>query len=139
MGRLPRARRRAPPPRPGTGAAGPRPAPGARPGGTVIARNDLPGGTRPPRGKPQHLAKRTFRLVRRQRCRFAFVEDPWLDYAAIYDTAYYEGRGADPTVDYHFELAHPDRAIRRYEWSGIVEVVRRLVDLRAQTRWLDFG
>lgn len=89
--------------------------------------------------KPSDLAKRTFRLVRCQRCRFAFVEDPWLDYAAIYDTAYYEGRGADPTVDYHFELAHPDRAIRRYEWSGIVEVVRRLVDLRAQTRWLDFG
>jgi len=89
--------------------------------------------------KQSDLAKRTFRLVRCKNCGFAFVEDPWLDYAAIYDTAYYEGRGADPSVDYHFELAHPARAIRRYEWSGIVEVVRRLTGLPAATRWLDFG
>ncbi len=85
------------------------------------------------------VAKRTFRLRRCTRCHFAFVEDPWLDYAAIYDGAYYEGRGADPTVDYRFELAEPARAIRRYEWSGIVEVIRRLAGLRAETRWLDFG
>src|SRR4029079_4342569 len=89
--------------------------------------------------KQSDLAKRTFRLVRCKNCGFAFVEDPWLDYAAIYDTAYYEGRGAAPSVDYPFELAHPARAIRRYEWSGIVEVVRRLTGLPAATRWLDFG
>lgn len=89
--------------------------------------------------KQGSLAKRTFRLRRCDNCHFAFVEDPWLDYAAIYDAAYYDGRGADPTVDYHYELAHPTRAIRRYEWSGIVAVVGRLTDLRAETRWLDFG
>jgi cyclopropane fatty-acyl-phospholipid synthase-like methyltransferase len=42
-------------------------------------------------------------------------------------------------VDYHFELAEPTRAVRRYEWSGIVEVVGRLTRLTAETRWLDFG
>jgi SAM-dependent methyltransferase len=89
--------------------------------------------------KQSSLAKRTFRLRRCDNCHFAFVEDPWLDYAAIYDAAYYEGRGADPTVDYHYELAHPARALRRYEWSGIIDVVGRLTELRAETRWLDFG
>jgi SAM-dependent methyltransferase len=89
--------------------------------------------------KPGALTERTFTLRRCRDCHFAFVADPWLDYAAIYDAAYYEGRGADPTVDYHFELAQPARAIRRYEWSGIVEVVGRLTGLRADTRWLDYG
>ena len=89
--------------------------------------------------KQGHLAGRKFKLLRCRSCHFAFVEDPWLDYAAIYDAAYYEGRGADPSVDYYFELAHPTRAIRRYEWSGIVEVIRQLCGLTAKTRWLDFG
>ena len=82
---------------------------------------------------------RTFVLRRCRACRFAFVEDPWLDYAAIYDAAYYEGRGVDPLVDYHFELAEPRRSIRALEWAGIVEVVGRLATLDARARWLDFG
>jgi SAM-dependent methyltransferase len=89
--------------------------------------------------KQGQFARRTFVLRRCRECRFAFVEDPWLDYAAIYDEAYYEGRGADPLVDYHFELAEPERTIRTFEWSGVVEVVRRLTTLDAKTRWLDFG
>jgi SAM-dependent methyltransferase len=85
------------------------------------------------------FARRPFVLRRCQSCQFAFVEEPWLDYAAIYDSAYYEGRGADPLVDYHFELSEPQRTIRRYEWAGIVEVVSRLTTLDKNTRWLDFG
>jgi SAM-dependent methyltransferase len=42
-------------------------------------------------------------------------------------------------VDYHFELSEPERTIRRYEWAGIVDVVRHLVTLDTRTRWLDFG
>jgi SAM-dependent methyltransferase len=84
-------------------------------------------------------AKRPFVLVRCRSCQFSFVENPWLDYAAIYDQAYYEGRGADPLVDYRTELAEPERTIRKYEWSGIVEVVGHLTKLDASTRWLDFG
>jgi SAM-dependent methyltransferase len=90
-------------------------------------------------GEKRGPTGRSFVLVRCRTCRFAFVEDPWLDYAAIYDAAYYEGRGVDPLVDYHFELAEPRRTIRAFEWAGIVEVVGRLATLDARTRWLDFG
>ncbi len=89
--------------------------------------------------KRGRFAGRAFVLRRCQDCQFAFVEEPWLDYAAIYDTAYYQGRGADPLVDYQFELAEPGRTIRRYEWAGIVEVLRRLMQLDERSRWLDFG
>lgn len=89
--------------------------------------------------KSGHFVQRPFVLRRCRDCQFAFVEEPWLDYAAIYDSAYYEGRGADPLVDFHFELSEPHRTIRRYEWAGIVEVVSRLTTLDAHTRWLDFG
>jgi 2-polyprenyl-3-methyl-5-hydroxy-6-metoxy-1,4-benzoquinol methylase len=86
----------------------------------------------------QH-ARRAFVLRRCQSCRFAFVEDPWTEYDKIYDAAYYEGRGADPLVDYHFELAEPRGAIRTYEWAGIEAIVRRLAKLDSSTQWLDFG
>ena len=89
--------------------------------------------------KVGRFAKRPFVLRRCQRCRFSFVENPWLDYARIYDAAYYEGRGADPLVDYSFELAEPERTIRRHEWEGIVKIVGRLTALTPETRWLDFG
>jgi SAM-dependent methyltransferase len=89
--------------------------------------------------KAGRLAQRAFVLRRCRTCQFAFVEDPWLDYATIYDAAYYEGRGADPMVDYHFELAEPKRTIRALEWAGIIEVIGRLTTLDAKTRWLDFG
>jgi SAM-dependent methyltransferase len=85
------------------------------------------------------VARRAFVLRRCLDCRFSFVENPWLDYAAIYDDAYYQGRGADPLVDYRFELAHPGRTIRKFEWSGIVKVIGGLTTLDARTRWLDFG
>jgi SAM-dependent methyltransferase len=89
--------------------------------------------------KMGRVAQRAFVLRRCRTCQFAFVEDPWLDYATIYDSAYYEGRGADPLVDYHFELSEPRRTIRAHEWAGIVEVVNRLTTLDSQTRWLDYG
>ena len=84
-------------------------------------------------------AGREFELRRCPSCRFAFVSDPWLDFEKTYDDAYYEGRGADPLVDYAFELAHPDQTIRRWEWEGITRVVGTLTSVREGTRWLDFG
>ena len=89
--------------------------------------------------KQGRLAGRAFVLLRCLTCRFAFVENPWLEYDKIYDAAYYEGRGADPLVDYHFELADPRATIRTYEWRGILEIVGGLAKLDASTRWLDFG
>lgn len=72
-------------------------------------------------------------------CHFSFVANPWTDYATIYGDQYYAGRGADPMVDYEFELKRPDRTIRQHEWRGIVRAVESLVPIGASTAWLDFG
>jgi SAM-dependent methyltransferase len=82
---------------------------------------------------------RDYELRRCEHCRFAFVADPWTDFARIYDERYYGGRGADPLVDYEFELEHPARTIRRYEWRGITEIVNRLLGGLDGVNWLDFG
>jgi 2-polyprenyl-3-methyl-5-hydroxy-6-metoxy-1,4-benzoquinol methylase len=85
------------------------------------------------------FAGRGFHFRHCATCRFSFVEDPWTDYAAIYDERYYRGEGADPYVDYYFELEHPGETVRRYEWDGILAAVSALRPVDAQTRWLDFG
>jgi SAM-dependent methyltransferase len=72
-------------------------------------------------------------------CRFSFVADPWTDFAAIYSEDYYRGKGADPLVNYEFELSHPDETTRAYEWEGLLRVVSGLVPMTRDTRWLDFG
>jgi SAM-dependent methyltransferase len=72
-------------------------------------------------------------------CRFSFVVNPYTDYTAIYSAEYYAGRGADPLVDYLFELECPRATIRQYEWAGIVQVIQSLTILGAETQWLDFG
>jgi 2-polyprenyl-3-methyl-5-hydroxy-6-metoxy-1,4-benzoquinol methylase len=82
---------------------------------------------------------RDFTLRRCPDCRLAFLEDPWTDYGRIYDAAYYAGQGADPLVDYHFELEHPQRTIRVYEWRGIATAAAALCGAGKGTRWLDFG
>jgi 2-polyprenyl-3-methyl-5-hydroxy-6-metoxy-1,4-benzoquinol methylase len=84
-------------------------------------------------------AGRNFELARCDGCRFAFVADPWTDFAQIYDERYYAGEGADPLVDYAFELSDPGRTIRGYEWRGIARVVEQLAGPLRGQRWLDFG
>jgi SAM-dependent methyltransferase len=84
-------------------------------------------------------SRRDYRLRRCLDCRYGYIADPWTDFGAIYDDAYYAGRGADPMVDYAFELAHPEQTIRGYEWQGVTEVVRRLRGGLDGVRWLDFG
>ncbi len=83
--------------------------------------------------------EKTFELRQCPGCGFAFVANPWTDFAQIYDAEYYQGRGSDPLVDYLFELEHPQETIRQYEWQGIVRVASNLVPLTPQTRWMDFG
>ena len=82
---------------------------------------------------------RDFRLAHCTDCRFSFVTNPWTDYKAIYSAAYYQGQGADPLVDYLFELEHPETTVRRYEWQGLYRAVAALHPLDGRTRWLDFG
>jgi SAM-dependent methyltransferase len=80
---------------------------------------------------------RHFSLRRCDRCGFAFVENPWTDYASIYDEAYYSGKGSDPLVDYAFEFDHPGASIRHYEWGGIAKLVGSHQPVPAKV--LDFG
>ena len=80
-----------------------------------------------------------FEIFRCDNCGFIFVSNPWLEYKEIYSEAYYQGQGADRSVDYVFELLNPKKTIRQYEWRGIVEVVRSHLELVSDARWLDFG
>jgi SAM-dependent methyltransferase len=85
------------------------------------------------------FSERYYELGRCSTCGYAFVVEPWLDYANIYDEAYYAGQGADRLVDYSFELRQPDRTIRLYEWQGIARIVKDLVGELTDRRWLDYG
>jgi len=80
---------------------------------------------------------RQFALRRCIQCGFAFVAEPWTDYSAIYDEAYYEGRGSDPLIDFAFEFENPDRTVRRHEWRGWDLLVHE--DHPGPVDWLDFG
>jgi SAM-dependent methyltransferase len=82
---------------------------------------------------------RDFELARCPACGYAFIANPLTDFATIYDEDYYAGRGADPLVDYAYELEHPGETVRRYEWRGLAMVVRHLVGTLSGLRWIDFG
>jgi SAM-dependent methyltransferase len=82
---------------------------------------------------------RSFTLARCPACGYAFIADPWLEFEQIYDERYYAGRGADPLVDYRYELEHPSRTIRLYEWRGIAAVLADLIGPLGGRRWIDFG
>ncbi len=80
-----------------------------------------------------------FRLFHYNNCHFSFIQNPITCYAEIYSEEYYAGKGADPLVDYMYELNHPEHTIRQYELRGIVKAVSSLVKLGSNSRWLDFG
>jgi SAM-dependent methyltransferase len=80
-----------------------------------------------------------FEFLRCGECGFVFVANPWREYGKIYSEEYYHGRGADPLVDYVYELDRPDKTARIHEWRSIVDVIRQCLPLATQTRWLDFG
>lgn len=72
-------------------------------------------------------------------CWFSFVANPWIEYEKIYSKEYYEGKGADPHTDYWYELNHPERTIRSYEWAGISEIADQLLMGSSSREWLDYG
>jgi len=82
---------------------------------------------------------RTFQLSTCPACGFTAVTNPWLDYEQIYDDAYYEGRGADPDINYVEAARHPDAAVQSYEWRGILSHVTVLHEVGPETQWLDYG
>jgi SAM-dependent methyltransferase len=89
--------------------------------------------------KQGEVNRRSFHLMRCEACFYSFVADPWTDFAEIYSRDYYHGRGADPSVDYVFELENPSSTVRIYEWQGILKAVKSLIHINEDTRWLDFG
>jgi SAM-dependent methyltransferase len=98
------------------------------------------GSTNPVGVVPGRYSRRDYRLARCIGCGYAFIVDPWLDYAEIYNDGYYAGEGADPLVDYRFELDYPGCSIRGYEWNGIETVIGYLAGRPTHSRrWLDFG
>jgi SAM-dependent methyltransferase len=98
------------------------------------------GATAIPAGrKTGRFVKQAFHLAKCPQCGFGFVVDFLTDLGAIYDEAYYQGRGADPLVDYVGELERPDTSIRRYEWRGILKAVEALRGSVDGLRWLDYG
>jgi SAM-dependent methyltransferase len=82
---------------------------------------------------------RDFTLAHCAECGYAFIVDPLTDFASIYDEDYYAGRGADPLVDYAYELEHPALTVRQYEWRGLAAVAGHLVGTLTGRRWIDFG
>jgi len=86
------------------------------------------------------FVQRAFQLSQCARCNFISVVNPITDFSEIYNEAYYEGRGADPLVDYAFELDHPDQTVRIFEWRGILEAVSHRFGAELHGgRWLDYG
>jgi SAM-dependent methyltransferase len=86
------------------------------------------------------FAQNPFQLLQCSRCNFISVVNPITDLSEIYNEAYYEGRGADPLVDYVFELEHPEQTVRIFEWRGILKAVRHHYRPELDgVRWLDYG
>jgi SAM-dependent methyltransferase len=83
--------------------------------------------------------KRVFHFRHCPQCHFTFISNPWTDFDEIYSPEYYDGRGADPLLDYVSELERPAETIRLYEWRGIRQAVSSLIPLNSNTHWLDFG
>ncbi len=87
---------------------------------------------------------KSYKLFNCSQCGFTFISNPSLDYENIYNLDYYLGEGADPTVNYLFELEHPEKSIRTYEWRGIVKTVSNILEnfnkkADREITWLDFG
>lgn len=85
------------------------------------------------------LTPTPYTLRRCAACAYAFIANPRTDYSALYDDAYYAGRGADRLVDYAMELEQPTRTVRRYEWRGILRALEHLAGPLPGRVLLDYG
>ncbi len=89
--------------------------------------------------KPGGRVKRNFTLRHCQTCGFYFVENPELDFQKVYDEAYYDGRGADPLINYNHEIESFSTTVRNYEWLGITKYVQSCLGKLDGLTWLDYG
>ena len=59
------------------------------------------------------FSNRRFSFARCGDCGYGWVVDPREDYGALYDDAYYVGRGADPGVNYQGQFESPDTLLAK--------------------------
>lgn len=82
-----------------------------------------------------------FKLGMCEACSLGLVLNPRTDFEELYGPEYYEGRGADPKIDYVGD--ERPRSIREIEWNGIVQTVRKIGNSRQSyegpLRLLDWG
>jgi SAM-dependent methyltransferase len=82
-----------------------------------------------------------FQLGVCKECELALVLDPRTDFDQLYGAEYYEGRGADPHIDYVGD--EQPGSVREIEWRGIVQTVRDITKAREpdkeSLRLLDWG
>ena len=83
------------------------------------------------------LDSREFLIRHCSLCHFSYVENYRTDFENIYNEDYYRGLGADPMVDYVYELQNTSKTIRNYEWQGIYSIYKALCPNGG--RWLDYG
>ena len=83
------------------------------------------------------LDNREFLFRHCESCRYSYVENFRSDFDNIYDENYYHGCGADPMVNYVYEINNASRTIRNYEWEGIYSIYKILCP--NGDRWLDYG
>jgi len=83
------------------------------------------------------LDQREFLIRHCDSCRFSYVENYRTDFENIYNEEYYCGSGADPMVDYAYEIQNTSKTIRNYEWKGIQTLFNELCPNGG--RWLDYG
>ncbi len=89
--------------------------------------------------KNGRFKKQLFDLRHCPVCRYSFVTNPWTEYEGIYSDAYYQGAGADPLIDYNFDLQEPTQTAHFYEWRGVLSAVQSLTLTGESSTWLDFG
>lgn len=67
------------------------------------------------------------------------MDNPETDYSIIYDINYYQGAGADTSIDYIYEYEHFQTTVRNYEWQGIAAVASNFLKDLEGKKWLDYG
>ena len=83
----------------------------------------------------------TFELGVCEACELGLVLNPRTDFGELYGPDYYEGRGADPLIDYRSDEA--SGSVREIEWKGILQTVSQIARARSQDvrplKMLDWG
>lgn len=87
------------------------------------------------RGVPEQR----YYLYHCSQCDFYFVSNPNQNFDKIYDKKYYCGDGADPLIDYTYEMENSDKTIRFFEYEGILEIIQKIMSDNEKIEWLDLG